>query len=94
MVKVSSAKKSAKITAAPTGQEFVFISGEIAATPEDLLRLIKIIPDWAYAHHTSLARNDFANWLNDVFAWKLIAKKIRQAKSLDEVEKILSAKLN
>ncbi len=45
------------------------------------------MPDWVFQHHVSSERNDFANWINDVFGEAWLAAKVRSAKTKSEMKR-------
>lgn len=55
----------------------------------DLLNALQDMPAQTFEHHTQHGRNDFANWIGDVFQYYDIAEEIRNVRTRDElIEKL------
>ncbi len=51
----------------PEGKEFILINGGRLFTIKDLADELSIMDESTYYYHTGQGRNDFANWVRDVF---------------------------
>ena len=54
------------------GEEFYFklVDGKMLKSVPELLEALKNMDDWVYQHHVNQERNDFVNWLRDIFIEK------------------------
>jgi hypothetical protein len=55
----------------------------------DLLDALPNMPEHVLNHHIMYGRNDFANWIGDVFHYYDIAEEIRKVNSREEIIKVL-----
>ncbi|MGC8929921.1 MAG: hypothetical protein ACP5OZ_05365, partial [Candidatus Woesearchaeota archaeon] len=77
----------------PSEKEFVLNDGRRLRSLKELLEALKTMSNDLYKHHVNSSRNDFANWVKDVFKKESLAEKIRNAKAKEETIKILSSEL-
>jgi hypothetical protein len=47
------------------------------------------MPDWVFQAHVNPEKNDFANWINDVFGEGWLAAKVRSAKTKSQMKMAL-----
>ena len=47
----------------------------------DLSRVLKVLSPAQFAHHVNEEKNDFARWVEDVFGEKMLAHRLRRAKT-------------
>lgn len=64
-------------------------AGPAVATIRELARVLAEAPDETFAHHLSGDTDDFARWVQDVFADKLAADKLREAQNPSEIVYVL-----
>jgi hypothetical protein len=57
-------------------QAFVTASGQRLYSIKQLVSYMKRVDGQEYSHHANSQRNDFANWVSDVFKEKSLAKKL------------------
>ncbi|MBI4148505.1 hypothetical protein HY490_04400 [Candidatus Woesearchaeota archaeon] len=66
---------------APTEKTFVLRDGRKLATLYELIDELDTMSDDAFREYVSWERNDFANWINDVFEVPDLATELRRAQS-------------
>lgn len=62
---------------------FVLCTGAVITSAKQLADELDHIDDSAYYYHTPAGRNDFAQWVQDVFNDNALAEKLRQARGKD-----------
>jgi hypothetical protein len=81
--KSSPRKKTTKLSVlkkAPKTKIFVLVDGRELCDVKDLLSALQDMQDDTFWHHVNDARNDFANWIEDVFSEKELAADLRQVR--------------
>lgn len=68
---------------------FVLCNGNTIKDYKELAAILETIGDDVFYYHVTSERNDFANWVNDVFGESELSEKIRQSKSRHEMMAIL-----
>jgi hypothetical protein len=86
--KIAPVKKSVFIELSPD-KYFVLCNGDTIKDYKELAAILETIGDDIFYYHVTNERNDFANWINDVFEEKELAEKIRQSRSRHEMMAIL-----
>ncbi|MFP4524293.1 MAG: hypothetical protein ACLFO2_03205 [Candidatus Woesearchaeota archaeon] len=81
-------RKAVKRDAHPD-QVFVMVNGHRLKNVKELADVMERIEDHVFNHHVTDDKNDFANWLHDVFEDVELARKIAKAKSKDRVQFVL-----
>lgn len=56
---------------------FYLVNGDILKSIEDLTNYATMIPDFVFYHHVSRERNDFYNWIKDVFNDYELANQVK-----------------
>jgi hypothetical protein len=64
---------------------FVLCDGRTVKDVRELARLLETMNDDVFFYHVTSERNDFANWINDVFKEEDLANMIRSSKSRIEM---------
>ena len=77
----------------PPEKEFVLNDGRRLKNLKELLEALKTMDENLFKHHVNSVRNDFANWIKYVFKKEFLAERINNAKTKDEMMKILSSEL-
>jgi hypothetical protein len=72
-------------------EAFVLNSNELLYSLRDLLNMLPHMSEHVLHHHTKHGRNDFANWIGDVFNYDDIAEEIRKAETKEDIIKVLEA---
>jgi len=70
-------------------QAFTSNSGERLYCIRDLLNTLPHMHENVFNHHTKHGRNDFANWIGDVFQYYDVAEQVRDADTKEELIKVL-----
>ncbi|GIU70372.1 MAG: hypothetical protein KatS3mg002_1608 [Candidatus Woesearchaeota archaeon] len=68
---------------------FILCDGRTIKDYRELAAILETISDDVFYYHVSSERNDFANWIRDVFGEEELADKIRNSKSRHEMIAIL-----
>jgi hypothetical protein len=83
---------------AVTGPEHSFYcaDGSVLRTLQQLERKLRTISAEAYSHHTAFGRNDFYNWIRDVFGDEHCGRAVLAAstniKAADVIKRALSSR--
>lgn len=64
---------------------FVLCDGRKIKSGKELADTLQLISDDMFKYHVTDTKNDFANWINDVFGEPDLAKKIRTIRNKMEV---------
>ncbi len=85
------AKQSAvkPLTRAPAGSEFHLVDGRNVADLKELADLLDDMSAAVWNHHVRADRNDFANWIHDVFAEAELAQQIREARTSHHAQVVI-----
>jgi len=70
-------------------EAFVLNSNELLFSLRDLLNVLPHMPEHVLHHHIKRGRNDFANWIGDVFHYDDIAEEVRKADNREDIIKVL-----
>jgi len=60
---------------------FVLCDGRKIKSGKELADILQLITDDMYKYHVTDTKNDFSNWINDVFGEPELAKKMRPVKN-------------
>ena len=75
----------------PIGREFIFNDGTILKNIYDLISTLKIIDDNSFLYHCNIDKDDFSNWIKDVFSEYALSEELLKIhdkkKYLDLIEK-------
>lgn len=71
----------------PHEKKFFLNNGEIVGTVEELMEKLKAMDDGVFRHHVNTERNDFSNWIRDVFLDKKLARDIARLKTKESMAK-------
>jgi predicted transcriptional regulator len=63
--------------------------GKVLKSLRDLKAALYNMSDDTYRYHANKDKNDFANWVNDVFQAPALAQELRTAKTRQEAAKVL-----
>ena len=77
VAKKATASKQDLFNNCPTGKEFILCNDDKVSSVLGLAEELGKIDVYVYMHHVNDERNDFSNWIADVFEAKDLAKKIR-----------------
>jgi hypothetical protein len=65
--------------------KFFAANGAVLHDAYELLEELKSMDDGTFHHHVNQERNDFSNWIRDVYRNKRLAAQIGRCKSKDEM---------
>ena len=68
---------------------FVLCDGQVVKDYLELARLLETLNDDMFYYHVNDQKNDFANWINDVFKEEDLAKDLRAARGRMETMALL-----
>jgi hypothetical protein len=71
------------------GQAFVLNNSVKLYSLRDLLNALSNMPEYVLNHHIMQGRNDFSNWIGDVFKYDDVAEDIKNAKNKEEIINVL-----
>ncbi len=74
---------------APVDQAFLLVDGGKLLSIQHLVAELPRMKDETFIFHVDGQRNDFANWIRDVFKLEELALKVSSAKSKEELMEIL-----
>jgi hypothetical protein len=85
--------RSAKVSVCSQDKSFFVCDGSVYASLAELAKgLRKMNPD-TYKYHANQEKNDFHNWIKDVFGNAKLAKQALTARDQKQLAKIVAAKL-
>ena len=67
----------------PKNKWFFFKNGRHASSIEELKQALAWLGDDEFRHHVNIQRNDFANWIEDVFHEENLAHSMREVAERD-----------
>lgn len=101
MAKAKTAKKTTKKTAekkshvpkgipqAPEQHVFVLLDGRRLRDVKELADTLDSMADHIYGHHVNGGRNDFAQWIQDIFQEHTLADSLRKSHNKHHAQIIL-----
>ena len=92
----ASQKSTRKILSAiefqcPDSKSFWFVNGQFTYKLTEFSNMIASLSPQDFSHHVNAQKNDFANWIGDVFDLKNLAKQVRQAKTQQAIVEVLNS---
>lgn len=75
-----------KIGEAPHDKRFVLRDGRVLKDFVELAHALEHMSDDVFNHHVNSSRNDFRNWVRDVFSQKELAAELEKAKTRSELQ--------
>jgi hypothetical protein len=85
--------RSAKVSVCSQDKSFFVCDGSVYASLAELAKGLKRMHPDAYKYHANAEKNDFHNWIKDVFGDQKLAKQALSAKDNKQLAKIVAAKL-
>lgn len=77
-----------------TGEKAFFMAnGRVITRLSELPEVIENTDDQTFCYHVNEEKNDFANWIRDVFNSKPLANKILTKRSKNDMIKVLKTEL-
>lgn len=74
-------KKHALYVEVTPDKYFVLCDGRKVKSGKELADILQLINDDMFKYHVTDTKNDFSNWINDVFGEPELAKKIKTVRS-------------
>lgn len=84
---------SAKVSVCSPEKSFFVSDGSVYANLADLAKGLKKMHPDTYKYHANEEKNDFHNWIKDVFGNQKLAKQALGAKDQKQLARIVAAKL-
>ncbi|MBI2141569.1 hypothetical protein HYU16_04045 [Candidatus Woesearchaeota archaeon] len=75
-----------KIGEAPHDKRFVLKDGRVLKDLIELSHAIEHMSDDVFNHHVNAFKNDFRNWVRDVFGKKELAAELEKAKTRSDIQ--------
>ena len=75
-----------KIGEAPHDKRFVLKDGRVLKDLVELSHALEHMSDDVFNHHVNNSKNDFRNWVRDVFSQKELAAELEKAKTRSELQ--------
>ena len=73
----------------PPQKKFFLCNGEVIGDVHELMEKLKTMDEGVFKHHVNVERNDFANWVRDVFMDKKLARDLARVKTKESMAKKL-----
>ena len=77
---------SKKLGDAKPEQYFILITGVPLKNIKELINSFETMNEWVFRHHVNEARNDFANWIKDVFNEKELSEEVKDVRDMHEMQ--------
>ncbi len=91
--KKTSSRKKSKIDlskeVSSSDEYFHFNNGTSLKSVMDLYHYLPVMPDSSFYYHVSKDKNDFANWIEGVLNFKILAAKLRKCKNKASFRKVI-----
>jgi hypothetical protein len=87
--KTKKVAKVSKVKNAPADQVFFMVNGQKLKNYGELAKVLGRIEDNVFNHHVNEYKNDFVNWIRDVFKDIELAKKIAGIKDKDKMQLVI-----
>lgn len=78
-----------KLGASSDDKHFVVCDGQKLTDLKDLASALQSMDDGAYAHHANEEKNDFVNWVNDVFGHEDLAQELQNCSDKQQAELVV-----
>lgn len=75
-----------KIGEAPKDKRFVLKDGRVLKDMVELAHALDHMSDDVFSHHVNASKNDFRNWVRDVFSQKELAAELEKAKTRNDLQ--------
>ncbi len=85
----SQTPKKNGIPQAPPQNVFILVDGRSIANYKELADALDSMADHVWDHHVTWERNDFARWIEDIFAERELAERLRKAQGKHHSQIIL-----
>jgi len=82
-----------KITECAAEHSFYVSDGSVYKNIAELAKGLKQMKKETFAHHCNKEKNDFQNWVRDVFGLGSLAEKLSTIKSKDVMARIVSQQI-
>ena len=73
----------------PEEHYFVLVSGQKVKNVKELADVLEMLDEHNFAHHVNNGKNDFANWVQNVFEEFDLAEKMKTTGDKDKVRMII-----
>lgn len=82
-----------KAAAIPAEKRFYASDGSVYASLRDLAKGLRAMHPGTYSYHANGQRNDFHNWIRDVFGDKKLAQDVLAARNQHHMARLVEARL-
>ena len=73
----------------PEHHYFVMVSGQKVKNVKELADTLEAIDEELFRHHVNDVKNDFSNWIQDIFEETDLAEELKKEKSKDKTRLII-----
>jgi len=73
----------------PPDKVFYVCNGQVLKNIDEMLYALQKMDDGAFRHHVHDGKNDFSNWLKDVFKEVELAEKIKKVMDKNHIVEIV-----
>ncbi|MCM2325912.1 MAG: hypothetical protein NDI94_05590 [Candidatus Woesearchaeota archaeon] len=82
-------KKPSKLKNAKPEEYFVLVTGVPLKNIKELANSLSTMNEWVFKHHVNDSRNDFSSWVENSLRNSKLAREIKDAKNIKEMELVL-----
>ncbi|MEM3374755.1 MAG: DUF5752 family protein [Candidatus Woesearchaeota archaeon] len=75
-----------KIKDAKPEHYFILATGVPLKNIKELALALQTMDEWVFNHHVNEHRNDFSNWIKDIFNEDALAEELKEIKTIKETE--------
>lgn len=87
-------KSDSKLFNQVTGNDCFWVhEGPVICSLSELAQALGEMNQEQYQHHVSHEKNDFANWVEDIFEDQKLARQLRRAPNQRECQKVIMRRL-
>ncbi|MFA5061221.1 MAG: hypothetical protein WC494_02810 [Candidatus Pacearchaeota archaeon] len=72
---------------------FFLADGKVIKNVVELTEVLNDMPSWVFEHHVTKDKNDFSNWIRDVYLEGELAKNLAKKKRIKQIKATLEKAL-
>lgn len=84
--KINKGNKMSKIKDCKPEHYFILVTGVPLKNIKELALALQTMDEWVFNHHVNEHRNDFSNWIKDIFNEDALAEELKELKTIKETE--------